>query len=760
MHSEKKRLESMSELFESEKAYVKDMEIWCHEFRRFFLNCTSISPQRRFSLNNIIFLNSESIAILHKKIVFDMATKNEACRVKALGIKSDDIYQRMNLKQVETGANVVYKDLEYSDIYEKYVENFEIYKFYIERLPKVEFILDKELATNRAFALELKAYLRSSGYVVMGYKHFIFRPTQKLARYPLLLSAIAKNTVNDEVKDRIFRINSNLQEKTKRYDKVLGEVNNAFTVYTLLLTLEYKDFVQKKISLGLFLKDRRLLQISNDVYIKSKYRSEPKAYRVYLLDHMVLVVDVVVKKFGEALYIVDDPMPLIKYSVLDNFEDNVGNAYFKDKFKFKLCEIDGDNEIVMYFKTETQCVELINEINKTRQGLIDKFMPEIDLLKYLKLAEIPCDEVVGNDPYFAGNSFSEFEENRIKKLFIDTENRLIEYAGDKSDDKSPEHGQNDSDQQSNEFNEVNEKNLCDLIKFGRNKSTFERLYKNPSDIYKEFLLYTYPGGVILKVGEYERQVFAKNIRNLQYISEYNMVCYLMDDVCYWSHFDPDIILIDTNVVCKNADSYWYGKTLKTSYIIVRMTTASNSSYLHLYKVSNEKNALNLTLITQLYIGATITQLSFFENKLIACSLEFEVVDMFTLNTHSLINPTDLTLEYFLKFEPPSTARDVIKVKKGLYLVCSNQMGFFVNQFGSFANTPSFFGWYTKPLDFMIYNKFLIVISERNCVVYNIYTGAILAYIVKPYLKFVKCMSTPWLHDGEYLYELSLPKIKI
>lgn len=757
MPSEKKRLEAMSELFESEKSYVHDLEVWCIRFRQFLLNTSSLTSQRKFALNKLIFINTDGIMNLHRKIAFEIGQKNEECRRNVLNVYSEDIYQKLDLKGVETGANKAYENLMYIDIYEKYQEQFTLYGYYTERIPKIEFIVDKEAAINQDFKLQSDAFFLSQGYKMIGFKHFLLRPTQKLARYPLLMAAIAKNTTDDNVKERILRVSKNIAGKANEYDKLMGNVKNAFSVYKLLMTLKYKPYVESKIALGLFLKDRRLLQMSNEVYITSKYRNEPRPYRIYLLDQVMLIVDVVVKKFGEDIYIADDPMPLIKYVPIKEIGGLNVNEYFKEKPMLKMKEIDGSNEIILFFKTVSQCSELFDAITKTRQILLDKCNPEIELIQYSKIGQTKCKEVCSIDKFFSGNSYSNHEEIRIHNLFVDLEDQLVKESQSNNNSNYSNSNLSIINEKPEVQNEGIEKKLCDRIKLGHSILTFDRLYNNPSQVEDEFVLYTYPGGVNLKVGTEERRVLTRDIKHLQYIHHHKIVCFIMEQECCWSDFNNKKTVIDTNVICSGAEQCWYGKTLKTSYIIVRLSSKTQSNYLQLYEIANENGEIIMRASSQFYIGARVTQISFFETKLIACSTDFEVVDMYTLNTHSLVNQTDLTLEYFLRYDEQSSAMDVIKIRQGLYLVLSKTMGFFVNHLGSFANVPSFFGWYVTPTDFRVYSDFLFVISDRTCVVYDLWSGTILAYIVKPNLHFIKNISTPWLHDEDFLYELKIPK---
>lgn len=859
MVNDRKRLEATSELFESEKTYVFDMKLWSSEFRRFFLTCLSISSQRRYTLNNVIFLNIENITSLHESILNEMAKKNEECRIKANKPPEKDIFVRIDL----SNELDVYMELDYTDILEKYMTKFEIYKYYIERLPKIEFVFDKEIALNRRFTADLKRFLTDNGYIIMGYKHFIFRPSQKLARYPLLLNAINKNTENEEVLERIKRINDFLMEKTKLYDKILGNVKNAFQLYGMHYTLTFKEHVQKKIALGLFMQNRRLMQISNEVFVRSKYRTEPRPYRVYLTDNMLIVIDVVTRIFGEKLYVVDDPVPMVKYVVVDTFEDNYKSTFFKDHQKFMLKEIDGNDEIFLYFKTEAQCTELKSAISNNMQCLRNKYESQIELCEFGKIgSEIM--EIIITDPYYIGSSFSEEEEHRLKQYFLEAMSRKhinpkqneepnnshIEESAIKplktppvsSLSKNISHEEATSADELDRFKkedalssskdnlevdnkkgksssvdgseegkyELNDEHLVDItnseVNLIRNEPEVDsivsslqkwkisddgastnitnteddqdskigiggfeanmrflrdvEIVRKSREIFTStcsadgpednIIFFKTTQGIFMQRRNSIRCVYRKLVKKLLYLDQYKLIIFIDNDACYWSRL-PSTHL-ESNLICYKADNIWFGNTLGTSYLVVKLLSNTSTSFLHLYSLDGS----NFRLMTQLYIGAIITQLIFFSSKLIVCCMDYEVINMYTLNTHELLNMNDMFIELLFTHQYPTCAMEIFKIEKGRYLVCNNKIGFFINQYGSCPPNSSFFVWYNEPTEFKLLNKYIIVLSKENMVIYDTGTGEILKWISKKNLKFVRGCSGAWVHNQTTLFEIKFP----
>ncbi|KAM0688296.1 RHO1 GDP-GTP exchange protein 2 [Conglomerata obtusa] len=768
MVNERKRLEAMSELFESEKAYVKDMKIWSITFRRFILNCASLTPQRRYLLNNLVFLNSENIADLHEKIAQELAYKNDEMRkINMPNYLKGDIFQKMVLDGVETGENKIYKDLTYVDVYEKHLHQLEIYQYYINRLPKIEYFLDKETATNNRFASELKQFLTETGYIIMGYKHFIYRPTQKLARYPLLFNAIAKNSTNESIKEQIAKVNEVLVEKTKKYDQELGQVQNYFKIYKILCNIEYKEYVEKTISTGLFIKKRKLVQISNDVYVKSRYRFEPRSFRLYLFDHMILIIHPISKIFGETYYIADDPLPLNKYYIYEeDTERTVKDTLQGFKGKIKMKEIDGDTVLTFLFKNYSQSLELKNSIKLCQAYLTSLYDPRISLRLQATIFEEKFEEICVVDKFYIGNCYCENEEQRIKNYYdeiIKIKNNENGLPTISSEEKEIVETRSNNDSQSGaDQNNIGQNNLDkDFESILHTKNIFDNIsdgnlcYCNQ----EHFLFISTINGIILKSHNRCDLIYNRKVSFLTYIHEYQIICFIDEYVCYWSHVNINTKFLVVNTICNKAERFWYGKTLEKSYIAIRVVSNTPASYLQLYELEEESGYITAQLNTQLYIGAFINQLTFFNSTIIISCPDFEVIDLSSLNTHTLINAIDPTIEWFMQHLDPTSAQNIFKIEKGLYLVCNNKVGFFVNEFGSTCEDGVFFAFYTEPLDFRLFNKYLVVISRVNMVVYSIETGEIISYIIKKGLNFVRCCSAPWVYVDDELYEITLPPLE-
>ncbi|KAM0677424.1 Rho guanine nucleotide exchange factor [Binucleata daphniae] len=751
MPNERKRLEAMSELFESEKSYISDMKIWSVEFRRFFLNCDALTPQKRYLLNNLVFLNTENIVDIHEKIMNEIAMRNEKIReTNLIDYKKDDINQKIDLENYDPEVQDTYKDLTYVDIYKKHLEQFEIYGFYIHRLPKIEYFLDKEIAINKNFGNQFRTFLTDTGYIVMGYKHFIYRPSQKLARYPLLFAAIRKNSRNNEIIEKLTYVIDYLTKKTKGYDQELGKGQNYFNLYKILTNLEYKDYVQMRSATSLFLMKRQIIQILSNVYVRSHYRYKASTYRLYLFDHLILVVDPVSKVFGEKLYIADDPLSLNKYKV--DLNDNVLSVkdsldHFKSKIVMK--EIDGNNTITFLFKIEGRARDFIKKINEVQNKLTSIYDENIKIEMCAYIAKSKVKNVCFSDHNFIGNSYLEPDEQQIANYQKEIdETRKNESTNTDNNDAIL---RKNSVVQRHTQIKSQQNNKSDSYYFGSIINGIEPVVDGQMMLF--FCIDTF---IYMKTWNTLRKIYYNKVKNLIYVHEYKILVFIDNTRCCYASVSPDIRILLVSFVTNKTDMFWYGKTVEKSFLVIRLCTKSSSSYLQLYEIVKEADIVKISLSAQLYVGAYINQIVFFNTKLIVCCPDFEVVDMNTLNTHTFINAGDPTVEWFMQGLNQTHACDIFKIEKGLYIVCNNKIGFFVNEYGLSHEESIYFAFYTEPTSFRLIGKYLIVLSISNAVIYDVKTGDIVAYIVKDHLNFISCASAQWLHDDHFIYKLSLP----
>lgn len=383
MAKERKRLEALAEIFKSEELYINDLKIWGEEFRMYLFQSETLTIEKKHSLSKSLFVNLDCIIALHVRILNELKRRNKLIE-EAEGvtfIKLDGSFQ------ITEEIALKYKELEYHSVYYKYLNRLSIYKYYVSRLPTVEFNLDKECTLNEHFAVELSTFFRNKN-IDLGPKHFIYRASQKLARYTILWKALLHYEENPVYIKGIEELMKNIKEITLEVDKTYGAVSESYRVYRFSSELHYADSVERPLPLNLFQKKRKILKEA-DLIVKAKYIKEPKELRFILLDTVILLCDVVRQDNVEIKYIISDPLPLYKYTVTDkNIGFSIENIQLQNMKKLFLLERGGVDIVILFFKdlSSRRMIQNIIEMAISKQR--NQFNENIKVIPILEATSI------------------------------------------------------------------------------------------------------------------------------------------------------------------------------------------------------------------------------------------------------------------------------------------------------------------------------------------------------------------------------------
>ncbi|EQB62069.1 rho rac cdc42-like gtpases guanine nucleotide exchange factor [Vairimorpha apis BRL 01] len=106
MPDNRKRLEALDEMYQSERQYLKDMVLWDSEFRKRILNFPFFSLKTKYDICDAIFVNMYEIRDLHQKIFNLMKEKNMKVKVAM----EKNVYN--NIENGNNSINNVYNRFE------------------------------------------------------------------------------------------------------------------------------------------------------------------------------------------------------------------------------------------------------------------------------------------------------------------------------------------------------------------------------------------------------------------------------------------------------------------------------------------------------------------------------------------------------------------------------------------------------------------------------------------------------------------------
>ncbi|KAI4290764.1 hypothetical protein PAPHI01_0038 [Pancytospora philotis] len=423
MANPKKRLEALAELFNSEKSYVSDLALWQIVLRRRIRELEGINTDSKRDMCDSMFMNMDQIYRLHLRILQAMRRKNEeilrrypeahAAYTKKRaageilepqgGATADSLWAgaegddpgdgiREQIEAIEFGIK---KDgsmdtaaLEYASVLLESIDGFRCYEVYAAHLPKSEYEFDRAMYAHREFEELVDAYLQENSIEQIGTKNFLYRPSSKLARYPLLLKAILKNEPDEQHAALYTRLVGSIQEVTRSVDKIFQASSNFFSMFLLNNFMEYGPGVDYQPFLGLIFKSTRVLK-DGRIILKSA-NDVPAAYKqVYILNRAILFCNTPDTAY-EPIYIREAPVFLHRLAVIRKPFALFGKDENLDSF-YPLYLIQRDEGVkkAMYFEDENSRDIFFGIICKAIHNLRRKMRSTSRLEQRLELAEEP-----------------------------------------------------------------------------------------------------------------------------------------------------------------------------------------------------------------------------------------------------------------------------------------------------------------------------------------------------------------------------------
>ncbi|KAJ2787899.1 RHO1 GDP-GTP exchange protein 2 [Coemansia interrupta] len=178
---------------------------------------------------------------------------------------------------------------------------------------------------------------------------------------------------------------------------------------------------------------------------------------------------------------------------------------------------------------------------------------------------------------------------------------------------------------------------------------------------------------------------------------------------------------------------------------VKSTTLSNQTIIHVYKpsvstqktrtfgrflsIGGESAADSWKCIKECYIAAESTSLHFLRSRLcVGCSRGFEIVDLATMNTQSLLDPADKSLEFINKRDNCHPIA-LFRVHDGQFLLCYDEFAFYVNRNGQRAQSNWKIYWVGTPTSFKFEYPYILAFDSQFIEVYHVETAAIVQVII-------------------------------
>ncbi|KAF2768386.1 citron like protein [Teratosphaeria nubilosa] len=277
---EKKRQEVISELMYTERDFVKDLE-YLRDFWIKPLRTAEISPipeHRREKFIRTVFSNCQEVHSVNARMASALTRRQQ--------------------------QNPVVRNI--GDIFLEYVGQFTPFIKYGANQLFGKFEFEKEKSSNPAFARFVDETERLKESRKLELNGYLTKPTTRLARYPLLLENVAKYTADDNP-DRtdIPKATEVIRGVLSRVNEESGKAENHYNLMSLNAQLKWGQIPH--MDLKLTEEARQLIFKSN---LKKAPTSEAADITAYLFDHAILLVRVKLVNKKEEMRVYRKPIPL------------------------------------------------------------------------------------------------------------------------------------------------------------------------------------------------------------------------------------------------------------------------------------------------------------------------------------------------------------------------------------------------------------------------------------------------------------------
>ncbi|KAF2114144.1 CNH domain-containing protein [Lophiotrema nucula] len=295
---EQKRQEVISELMYTERDFVKDLEylrdFWMKPLRN--LNTSPIPEHRREKFVRTVFSNCQEVYMVNSRL-------------------AESLTRRQQKEPVVRNVG---------DIFLEYVPHFAPFIKYGANQLFGKYEFEHEKRTNVAFSKFVDEVERMKESRKLELNGYLTKPTTRLARYPLLLDGILKNTADDNPdKQDIPKAIKMIKDTLSKVNVESGKAENHFNLMQLNRDLKFRP--------GEFV-DLKLTDENRQLVFKGLLKKNPTDttgdITCYLFDHAVLLVRIktVNKREEQKVYKKPIPLELLVIAQMDEISPKMGIA--------------------------------------------------------------------------------------------------------------------------------------------------------------------------------------------------------------------------------------------------------------------------------------------------------------------------------------------------------------------------------------------------------------------------------------------------
>ncbi|KAG5519110.1 hypothetical protein PMAC_002198 [Pneumocystis sp. 'macacae'] len=685
---EKKRQEIIFEVIYTERDFVKDLEYLRDFWMKPLRNGNLIPEHRKEKFILAVFSNAMDVYAVNSRLA-EALTKRQ---------QQNDIVYRIG------------------DIFLEFLPRFDPFIRYGANQLHGKYEFEKEKKENLVFAKFVEETERLKESRKLELNGYLTKPTTRLARYPLLLEAVAKNTADDNPdKEDLMKAVKLIKEFLNKVNIESGRAENRFNLMQLNKQLVFKS--GESVDLKLSDENRRLIfkGTLKKRNISSAATDSSSDIQVFLFDHVLLMVKITKR---EQYKVYRKPIPLELLNISHSEDPSERSSVAKKSSSLLL---HGTSKSTLH-KNDNSKGYAITFIHLGRRGYM------ITLFATTSISRKKWTEHIESQQRYLREKSCIFKQHVICEKYFLRGNKVacvVPYDGGRK-----------------------------LI-YGTENGVYVSDRKPYSSV---------------KVAPV-RVLAINGVTQVDVLEEYSILLVLADKTLY-SYPMESLDLNDTTLANKrprkiagHTNFFKSGLCLGKLLICVVKSSVLNSTIKVLEPVEGISRGKKqvpfkfllqgshdvLKVFKEFYIPTESTSVHFLKHKLcVGSSKGFEVVNLENLETQSLLDPADTSLDFVTRKEnikPIAIYRLNLK-----FLLCYDEMAFFVDKNGWATKHNWMIIWEGLPNSFALFYPYLLAFEDSFIEVRHVETTALVQVILgnnirKLYDNYRECLYAYTDDDG-------------
>ncbi|EPS39711.1 hypothetical protein H072_6530 [Dactylellina haptotyla CBS 200.50] len=667
--SEKKRQEVICEVIYTERDFVKDLEylrdFWMKPLRNGGPPASPIADYRREKFIRTVFSNILEVHSVNSRLA-DALTRRQQ-------------------------NNAVIHNI--GDIFLEFVPHFDPFIKYGANQLYGKYEFEREKASNPAFSRFVDETERLKESRKLELNGYLTKPTTRLARYPLLLEAVLKNTAEDNPdKQDLPKAIEMIRECLSKVNVESGRAENHFNLMQLDQQLQFAP--QDKVDLKLTEEGRQLI-------FKGSLKRSPTDQgtgdiQAFLFDHAMLLVKIKVLNKRDQYKVYKRPIPL-ELLVINEMAEVLPERGIKRPPSSLVPKIGNQQKADANAKGGYPIT--FQHLGKRGYVLSLFAATVVGRRKWMEHIEAQQTALRERSNIFTktvlSDDFFNFSTNKVNCLVPMDGGRKLVYGTDT--------GIYVSDRRPNSPAQGPPKKVVDMAGVSQ------------VDVLEEYQIllvlsdktaYSFPIETITEPGD--SAMAGKRHKRIQ---------------GHVNFFKTGVCLGRVLVCCVKNSSM--SATVKVYEPLDTLAKGRNKPAFRKLLAGGQDG---LKLFKEFYIPSEASSIHFLKSKLcVGCTKGFEVVDLDDLGTQTLLDPADTSLDFVQRRENVKPIA-IYRLNGGEFLLNYSDFSFFVNRNGWRARPDWKIEWEGSPTAFALQPPYILAFEANFIEIRNMESGEMVTII--------------------------------